>query len=43
VRHDLYGFGLNPINFEGLMVEAVYEVFVHPVRIDFFEKLGQRA
>src|SRR5207245_2545094 len=35
------GVLLKPIDFEGLMVEAVHEIFVHPVRIDFFKKRSQ--
>ncbi len=35
------GLTLNCIDFEGLMIEAVNEIFVHPVRIDFFEKSSQ--
>lgn len=35
------GLSLKCIDFEGLMIEAVNEIFVHPVRIDFVEKSSQ--
>ncbi len=35
------GLVLKPVDFEGLMIEAVNEIFVHPMRIDFFKKFSQ--
>jgi len=35
------GFALERIDLEGLMVETLHEIFVYPVRPDFFEKFSQ--
>ena len=35
------GLILKPIDFEGLIVEAINEIFVYPVRIHFFKKFSQ--